>query len=73
MTTVIFWDVTLCTLIDRHEHTASIIYPKDGGLSVKLHSVMSHTKVALIFTAMKPSNLKSKTIMIFIMQHLQFV
>lgn len=60
-------------LIDGHEHPASILYTEDVDLSIKLNGVTSRTSVVLIFTAMKSSNLKSKTIMIFRVQHFKFV
>lgn len=67
------WDATMCMLIYGHEHPASVFYTEDGDLSIKINSVTSHTSVVLIFIAMKSSNLKSKTIMIFRMQHFKFV
>jgi len=60
-------------LTDGHEYPASIFYTEDGDLSIKLNSVTSHANVVLIFTAMKSSNLKSKTIMIFTLQHFKFL
>jgi uncharacterized cupredoxin-like copper-binding protein len=66
-------DATLRMLIDGHDHPASVFYTEDGGLSIKPNSVTSRASVVLIFTAMKSSNLKSKTIMNFTVQHFKFV
>jgi hypothetical protein len=62
--TAAFWDAALCVSIDAHEHPVSIFYTEDGVVSIKLNSVASHASAVVLFTTMKSSNLKSKTIKI---------